>query len=87
MVSNFLVCATLQIKLHLLDRLWQVSSWEDGGGEAWLREPVSEEMFGRLPTATFQHPEGPVPCFFSNCSKANDLTSYQSRALYFSSPA
>lgn len=57
------------------------------GGEAWLREPVSEEMFGRLPTATFQHPEGPVPCFFSNCSKANDLTSYQSRALYFSSPA
>lgn len=43
MISNFFVYTTLHIKLHLLDRLRQVPSWEDGGcGEVGFGHENSE---------------------------------------------
>lgn len=63
MLSIFLVCTAVQIKLHLIDRLGQVPFREDGGKRD-LRNLISEGMFGRLPTTTFEHPEGPLPSRF-----------------------
>lgn len=73
MVSDF--CATLQIRLHLPDRPGQVPFWAGWGGwgewlQAWLRELINVEMFGCLPTTTFEFPENPWSCFLSKCSKA-----------------
>lgn len=81
-VSNFLVCKTLPLNSVCQTGLGRPPPGRVAGGEAWLRELLSEEMFGCLPTTSFQHPEGQLLCCLSNCSKASYLTSQKSRMLF-----
>lgn len=52
-------------------------------GVAWVRELISEETFGLLPTITSELPEGPLACFFKQLLQSKILPLVTNLGCYF----